>query len=274
MVVTPLRIRRALPFVLFLSVFLVLLVPAAVGDDARNEHENPWSLQLGLGTRVAPLYAGSSTYGITAFPFLRISYNDRYFLGPRGLKARLHDTDAYEIEVGLVYNFGRDDVEESDIGGARDAHLRGLGDVDGAVGNRITFSTRGLPVTLEGSLTKYWGTDLDGVQASLGARKAIPVLSNLVLIPGAGLEWADRGYRETFFGISRVQASRTSFDRFRPGAGFNRVRGGLGARAFLSSRWSFRAGVRVQKLLGEVARSPVTREETSVSFLSGLLYRF
>jgi outer membrane scaffolding protein for murein synthesis (MipA/OmpV family) len=36
----------------------------------------------------------------------------------------------------------------------------------------------------------------------------------------------------------------------------------------------FRAGLRIERLLGDTADSPVTREDTIVAMLSGIVYQF
>lgn len=261
-------------FLAVLIPLLVSLVPAVSANDTGPGNENSWSVQLGAGARAAPLYRGSSTYGVSALPFLRVSYDNRYSLGPGGLRARLHATDAYEIDVGLVYNFGRDEVEESDLGGAEDDHLRGMGDVDGAVGTRFGVSTRNLPVTVDASVTEYWGSDVEGRTATVRLSRRIPLRRGFVVVPGVGLEWANGEYREPFFGVTRRQASRTGFRRHRVDSGWNRFRVGLRTRMAFSERWAFRAGIVGSRLLGDAADSPISREGTSVSVLSGFVRRF
>lgn len=141
------------------------------------------------------------------------------------------------------------------------------------MGTQIGVSTRNLPVTIDGSLTRYWGSDLEGLKLSTRVSKVLPVRRGLVLIPEAGLEWAGRRYRQPFFGVSSRQSSRATFDPFTVESGLNEVHAGIRGRMILTKKWGLRTQLGIYRLLGDAKQSPVTEEPTSLSLVAGLSYR-
>jgi outer membrane protein len=258
------------------SLFVIVVSTSATGAEQsdRNPKKNPWSVQLGIGTAVSPLYTGSSIYGVSALPFLRISYNNRISFGPRGLNVRLPEVEGYELTVGLVYHPGRDEVPESDLGSIEDERLRGLGPLDGTIGTKLELSYDNLPVTVNGTIINFVGTDINGTLLSTKFSKTLPVSRRFIIVPVAGVSWASSSYTRPLYGITNGESSRTRFNRFDVGDGLNRVNLGLRNRIRLSKRWMFRAGFRIERLLGDTADSPVTREDTIVAMLSGIIYQF
>jgi outer membrane protein len=258
-------------------VLLVGLITPVLGSepaDNNSTEENLWSIQLGIGTAVAPLYDGSSRYGVSVLPFFRISYDDRVSLGPGGLNLQLPGPKAYEIKVGLVYHSGRDEVPESDIGSVDDNRLRGLGNLDGTIGTKLELSYDKLPATVKGSIINFVGTDINGTLLSIELSKKIPLSRRMILVPVAGASWASTDYTRSLYGITASKSSRTNFDSFAAGAGLNRLNIGLRNRLRLSKKWMFRVGLRIERLFGDAVDSPITRDDTMIALLSGVAYQF
>lgn len=256
---------------LLFGLFCLLGVLSPV-QGAEQSKKDLWSAQVGAGTAVSPLYSGSSIYGLSVLPFLRISYRERFSFGPQGLNLQMPTRNAYDARIGLVYHPGRDKISDNDWGTGRDERLRELDSVDGAFGTQLGFTYKQLPVTVESTLTKFVGEDINGTRLSLKFSKPFPLSRRWILIPESGLSWASSEYTNQLFGITQYEASRSRYRRFNGDSGFNRVNLGLQSRMQLSSRWFFRTGLRVEKLLGSTADSPVTREDSIVAVLTGFAY--
>ncbi len=69
--------------------------------------------------------------------------------------------------------------------------------------------------------------------------------------------YTDSRRAEQFFGISAEQAAASGLPEFSPGASFQDVRGDLGVRYQLNSKWSLNGYVRYARLLGDVTDSPI-----------------
>lgn len=264
--------HSSLLYAFLLSVLLLggTLIPAG-GTDRKND--SPWSGGIGIGSRIGPLYQGSSVYGVSALPLLRVSYADTISLGPRGLRVHLRDSESYSLDAGLGYHPGRDELADNDFGTGRDERLRGLGDIDGAIGLRLRTSTEYSAVRLRGSITKFTGRDNNGVRGSVSLGTFVPLTDDLILIPRVGTVWASQEYNQTFFGVTNSQATSSNFEQFSAGSGFNSFRAGITGRSQLSDNWSWRLRIRGEHLLGDASGSPVSKTDSMVSVLSGFMYR-
>lgn len=250
---------------------------ASVDDEAGD-----WDGAIGLGVGVLPTYQGSGETLAAVVPILRLSWRDRIEIGSGGLSWLISNDGPVRWGVGLTFDRGRD--EEDGQGffiDDLDGRLLGMGDVDSAVGLRVFGSTHLGPVELHASVSKFSGDgddelvpQNDGVLAEFGATMPILQRDRWKLAAKLNTTWADEAYTQAFFGVTPFQASQTSFPTFTPGAGLKDVSLGLHSEWSLSSRWFLSADAGVTRLLGDAADSPITEEQTGVSFLVGVGYRF
>ena len=114
----------------------------------------PWDINLAVGAAMQPTYQGSDRYRATPVPLVIIRWRDTVSLGVEGLSLYWHHNNL-RIGGGVNYEGGRLDHETSGILSSGDNRLRGLGDINAAVGLRGFVSYKAGPVYLDTSAVKY-----------------------------------------------------------------------------------------------------------------------
>jgi outer membrane protein len=233
-----------------------------------------WDVSLGGGAALRPTYQGSNRYEAAPVLFANVTYRDMISLGAGGLNAYWHNDDL-KIGIGLTSNGGRRDYRTNGLFETGDDRLKGLGDINSALGIR-GFATYKLGfIVLDGAVTKLTNHfDNNGVFANAGVSAPQKLSDRLILTPHIITTWANRNYTETFFGVTAAQAADSAFPEFNAGAGFMNVAAGVAAAYLVNPHWFVRASADVTKLTGAAGDSPITFSSTSglVSIITG--YRF
>jgi outer membrane scaffolding protein for murein synthesis (MipA/OmpV family) len=116
-----------------------------------------------------------------------------------------------------------------------------------------------LPVVL---LQSGWlhgaGRDHDGTQVELGATSALPIGGQLLGI-GLATTWANRGFRQSYFGVASAEAQASGLPAATLGAGWQDASLTLSAEHRWGPQWRLSGQIVRAKLLGAAARSPLTR---------------
>lgn len=245
-----------------------------VGQTAKPKQ---WDVKLGAGLMVAPKYEGSNHYTVFPMPYFAISWRDRVSLGPEGLNINLLREPNHRFGVGLTYNPGRDERGSSFFGtslSGPDERLRGLGDIDPALGIRAFGSYKISPVLFRASFTKYTGDQNDGMLVNLGISLPYHVLKKLILNPGISTTWADHNYMQTFFGVTPQQSASSGLSAFNARSGFKDVTAALIAVYQFDRHWFLSVNAGIKQLLGDAKKSPITESGTSATFGTTVGYHF
>jgi outer membrane scaffolding protein for murein synthesis (MipA/OmpV family) len=96
---------------------------------------------------------------------------------------------------------------------------------------------------------------------------------------GPKVNFADRRYEQTFFGVSESSATRATalgnpMRAYDATPGIKNVEFSLTARYAITERWSVAAHVGLSELVGSAANSPLTQQKFQPSLAAGLIYRF
>ncbi|MGM0421616.1 MAG: MipA/OmpV family protein [Pseudomonadota bacterium] len=252
------------------AVLFMGIQPAQAQDYNQN---SDWDVTLGAGAAVVPTYEGSDDYTLTPLPYLNIRYKDRIGLGKDGLTADLLKNNRSKIGIGLTYDRGRDEDGDTLIGSDDDT-LDGMGDIDGALGLKAYAAHDFEPVTVSGGITQFVGDDNEGLIVDAKLSKRIPLSRQLSITPSLSTTWADDEYMDTFFGVDSGQASRSQFAQYNADSGFKDISLGLNAMYFLNRNWFIMGGGKIKQLLNDAADSPVSQNDTNVSLMSAVGYRF
>ncbi|MFZ2445887.1 MAG: MipA/OmpV family protein [Syntrophobacteraceae bacterium] len=252
-----------------------LPINGEVGEQAGRHGE--WDIKLGAGMMVGPRYEGSDKYVVYPLPSVSVTWRDIISLGTDGLNVNVWRGSNYRLGAGLTYNPGRRedgaDFFGTDLYGADDS-LRGLGDIDAALGIRAFGSYMLGPVSFRASITKFTGEQNDGLLLNLGLSLPLHPTNRLTLAPGVGITWADDNYMETFFGVSPQQSARSGYPVFNAGAGVKDVTVGLNATYSLNRHWFVMTNAGAKLLLDDAERSPITHESASLVFSTVIGYHF
>lgn len=231
-----------------------------------------WSVRLGAGGLIAPVYPGSNSFIVVPAPLPDISYraglpvlDTIYVNGRDGLGVVLWRGGPLSFGGAVGYAVGRWQNWAP--------RLNGMGDINptarGSLFLRADFG--GLGLSLQGD--RAFGQQ-NGTTVTFEASYRRRLTSRVMVIGLVGTTWADSNHMQLWFGVDPLQASNTNYPIFQPGAGFRSISGSLSGVFALSSSWSINATVGFSQLLGNAAISPIVETPTQPFGLLGLSYKF
>jgi MipA family protein len=234
---------------------------------------------LGLGASNKPSYSGGSQREWDTKPSLglrwgrfRISSGGASRLlgfgtdagAGSGASADLLRTDRMQLRLSMRSESGRK--------AGSDQALAGQPDVRSTLRARLSAS---YAVSDNWAAQVAWGQDI------LGRGGGALVDSNLSwshwlsettqVSAGMGLTWADSTYLRSYYGTAA--GSSSAYPSFRPSASLYSARVSLGTTTALSKRWLVYSSLGYGQLLGDAAKSPLTRKDGAATFTIGLAYR-
>ena len=258
----------------FIGPLFVPVLAASAADGAAPAQPKPvWDVSLGLGAAVVPTFEGSDRYKALPVPIISITYRDMISFDINGLNAYWR-SGGLKVGGGLTFDGGRKDSESDDIFQSGDNRLKGLGDIDSALGLRaFALYHLGL-VDFGGSVTKFTGNQNHGVLADFGFGLPYPVSKKLTFTPHLGATWASGNYMQTYFGVTPTQAMNSSFAQFDAKAGIKDVDASLSLDYQYSKHWFASAHLDVKRLTGDAADSPISFSNTQVGGVMMIGYHF
>lgn len=269
----PSLLQRALATSTLLCLMLISVSALAQGASPTTAAKSDWDVSLGAGAALSPTFEGSDRYHVLPVPLVSITYKDMISLNSTGLSAYWR-TGGLRIGAGLTYNPGRDDSKDDGLFSNGDDRLRGMGDIDAALGLKAFASYRLWMLDLSAAATKYTGGDNDGVVIDLGLALPYTLFDKLTLSPHVGATWANQDYMQTFFGVTTTQAANSGFARYDADAGFKDIRAGIDANYRFDEHWFLSVRTDVKRLVGDAVDSPISFSDTGVTAATMVGYRF
>lgn len=279
-----------------MKTFLALFLAAAsAASCAQTPATNPMpdgsrDLYVGLGVVSAPDYAGARARRTAALPLIQAEWSNGVFVS--GLSAGMHLSRRPEVEFGplLALDLGRDEDGENNRAG-------GVTPVIGFQAGRQASSGQGLlglrPIGARlqaGGFANYYltpalritnsvlygaGHERDGLTWNLGLQHMAAELAPRHRISfSAGLNFVNRAYNTSYFGISPEEALLSGHPKYAPGGGLRDVYVGAGWNWALSPSWMVASAARLTRLRGDAADSPLVERPTNLTVSTGLAYRF
>lgn len=232
-----------------------------------------WDIRAGAGVMVRPTFDGSDRYRARPLPYVTVNWRDTITLDQAGLNAQLR-RQGFRMGLGLTFDGGREERDTGGIFSSGDDRLLGMGDIDFALGLRASAGWQVGPVEISGTVTKFTGSQNDGLIGRAALSLPLPLMPTLMFIPGVSVGWADEKHMQTFFGVTPLQASRSRFSRFDAGAGFHDARASANLVYSFHPNWFANVNLSVARLLGDTVKSPLSLSDTSVSGVALIGYRF
>ena len=224
------------------------------------------STSLGLGVAYTPEYEGASDHRWRGLPILNVR-RGRFFIGTtQGLGVDLSQSANVEFGPRVTYRGGRDE-DDAD-------RLRGLGDIDGGLELGAFVRVKLGDWFVRGDLRTGVGDTPDGLVADFGGGRSLRFGKSDSLILDASVGWADGEYNDTYFGVTRAQSIASGLPQYEAGAGIKRYGVGATWTHSFDGGWYSNLGVRVNRLTGDAADSPIVERESQVSGFAGIGYRF
>lgn len=242
---------------------------AAPGSAAAQDRPPAdWSFSLGAGAMYGPDYEGSDDYEVMPLPFVEVSWRDRVRLttkGGPGIFATPFAVDGLRVDLGIRYEFGRDQ-DDNDA-------LKGLGDLDVGAVAVAWFGYEFGPVTIALEVARDVSGDRDGLTATAEAEYAIELFderARFSVTPHITL--ADDEYMGTTFGITAAQAARSArrYARYDAGGGLKDAGVSVGLGYTVTDSMYALGRIGYSRLLGDAADSPLVDGEGSAGQLSAL----
>ncbi|MCH6258546.1 MipA/OmpV family protein [Puniceicoccaceae bacterium K14] len=252
--------------------FLASACMAATGF--AQEEEGDWKVIIGAGVFIEPITPGLSETEADPLPYINIQYKNRFFIGKHGIGGYVYKMpdEGHDEGFGVGLAVGMADGRKEDD---YSSFLKGMGDIDEGLEANLFFSGEVGFAEYEWSFSK--GLDSkghDGLHSELSISVGAPVMKNLFLEVGPFIHWSDSNYMQSFYGVTDVQASLSQFDEYTPGSGIDRVGLEMIGRTRLTDRWLLMGMVEYNSLLGDAKDSPLSEDNSYVSFGLAIGYEF
>lgn len=229
-----------------------------------------WSIMLGGLTFLSPDYEGSDDVQVQGFPFIDISWRNRFFLNfQQGLGVNIIRNKNLTFGTSIGYYGSRKD-DDNDA-------LMGLGDVDGGVDARLFVFVPVGPISLTSMYRRDLSGNHDGSIFSVGALYFKLISRKLRVNLQGRLNFASEKFMNTYFDINLSQASRSSMTVYDADAGIKDISAFNILIYSFTRHWNVVSFMGFSRLLGDAANSPIVKERGTANqfrFGLGFSYRF
>ncbi len=237
--------------------------PPPISAAAEN---SAWSVSLGAGMSYAPRYDGAANNRWRFIPLVDANYNNgQVFISPlRGIGYNFSDSKVTQYGVRLSAGHARSE--------SVDPHLRGMGDIPYILEEGVFLNHRWGPVYFSSGIT----TGSHGTHVELGAGSGLPLGENDRVRFGLNLNWADKQYVQTYYGVNQEQSVASSnvltvYDAA-PGI-IDYALTGNWAHNF-DRNWFCNTGISYKLLNGSALDSPLTQKNFAAGANILIGYRF
>lgn len=225
-----------------------------------------WSVSLGGGMSYKPRYDGAANNYWRFIPLLDASYNNgQFFISPlRGIGYNFSDSKVTQYGVRLSLGHARSE--------SVDPHLKGTGDIPYIPEEGLFLNHRWGPVYFSSGIT----TGSHGSHVEMGVGSGLPLGPNDRTRFGLNLNWADKQYAQTYYGVNTEQAiaSGNVLASYDAAPGITDYALTWSWAHNFDSHWFSNTGISYKLLNGPALSSPLTQKSvmTGVNILIG--YRF
>jgi outer membrane protein len=286
------------------KLFALALAGVCGAASAQTPATNPMpdgshDMYIGLGAVVEPVYEGSNETRTSALPVLQFAWSNGVFVS--GLSAGIHVSQDPSVEFGPMMSLHAGRTEDGlsrsvgSVGNSNglqqpgtdipsktrmrrigESRLHGMNDIDQRLeaGFFLNYYLN-QRVRLTSSFLGGSGKQRNGARLNLGIQHiATEFAPHHSLTVSAGLTLANRPYIANYFGVTEEEAQFSFNTPYAPAGGLKDV--SLAARWnwTFSSSWLLTTGVKVTRLQGDAARSPLIERPTNVTVSTALAYRF
>lgn len=239
-------------------------------NSAANVLNSPWDIRLGIGLESEPTYQGSNKQATELDPFLVANYRAEWgnlFLTAEGFGFSTRIGQNF----GLLLNLEQEDTREIDD----DDRLIGLQSQDKELEleieatyflNQWNFGASIAPATGNKGIVWFVG----------GGYTWRPAEQTFVQL-SLDLSGSDKDNQRTDFGISLQDAMNTGFRPYTPEGGLKSAGWSISVDHQFSERWFLRGEASYERLLGDVAESPLVKDigrKNQYELGIGIYYQF
>lgn len=239
-------------------------------EDVKQAMSRAWDITLGGGAVAEPRYDGSKRYLLKPFPFFAIRYHD--FVSASvvdGIRLNLIHTGGLHAGPVLTYSEGRSSDDDSLL-----ANLKNIPPSFNA-GGFATYQFGSFEVLAQvDQAVLHQQNGLTGKLRLTYQEQFSFVGHRAVLETGPEVEFANREFETTWFGITAPESARSGLRQFAPSSGLMNVAVRSGLTVQQSRHVLIRAVVNVKELTGNAGDSPLTTSKTQAFVGFGAGYKF
>lgn len=222
-------------------------------------------INIGPGLVVVPRYPGSHVERVWPFPAMNVSYGHLFATTDKGIGMYAVNNAPWQVGVSLAPHFGRHHDD-----GVRVSRLDTIGT---AVDARVSADYQFGPFTLSAAVLR----DLGGSNGSMfetGFAWRWQLSPRLLAFLGANAIAGNRRYLQTWFGVTPAEAAASGLAQYSVRSGIQSAGPNLFVNYALSPSWSLQADLSDQRLLHQVANSPVVERRRLPTIFLGAIRHF
>jgi len=257
------------PNPLLILIVIGLMLAPRLSAQSRPSAEG-WSYAAGAAMLWAPAFPGSDDYQLMIVPSIRASYGNTFFASvERGIGYNAVNESGWVAGPLLRFDFGREASGKNPfrVVGKRSQGLRGFEDVDFTFQGGFFVGHESGPWSARAELLQ----GINGHEAltgdlSLDYKTVLPGRQPgppVIVSTGPRLRWADAEYTDAYFGVSPRASAATGLPVYRPDGGLVSLGWGLTVVKPLRDRWALLVLAGYNRLMADVADSPLVRERGS-----------
>jgi len=258
--------------IIFSVFFCAASAATAHANDNNPQAANNWGLELGGLLVWTPEFTGSDEYeivgGASIDGYLSLSEKSTLFLNNSGVGLDYQLSD--NLNTGILGTI-RPDQDRSNI-----THLDGLSNIDAAfeLGSYLSYQlTDRLEIGING-LFDVSDTH-DGWVANLNVSHEYMIPNTRITMTTlAGLDYANKHYNDTYYGVKRSKNSIPIRPSFVLGSGFNNATFGTTFSHASSEKISLISSIFATQIIGDAKNSPIVKEDTLITVGLGVTYTF
>lgn len=238
---------------------------SATDGPARSQPVASSDINIGPGLVVVPRYPGSRVERVWPFPAMNVSYGNLFATTDKGIGMYAVNNDPWLIGVSLAPHFGRHHDD-----GARVSRLEEIGT---AVAARMSAGYRFGPFTLSAVVIRDLGGS-NGLTLETGLAWRWQLSPRLLASFGASATAGNRRYLQTWFGVTPAEAAVSGLAQYPVRSGIQSAGPNLFVNYAFSTTWSLQAYLSDQRLLHQVANSPVVERRRLPTMFLGAVRHF
>jgi MipA family protein len=252
------------PFATLISAATVLQALTLAGA-ARAEGTRPFAFSAMLGGIYAPTYEGSDTSEGGALVDFNVSIRDGlFFAGTRGIGFAPINTETMSVKLAIGYGGGRKMKDDP-------TNLTGLGDIDNEGLAIVSGEYRIGQISFGADLTG--GKDY-GVTADFKVSTGVECTDRITLGAEISATYADTTHMQRYFGVTSAQSAASGLAGYGAGSGIKSAGVGVTVNFAVTEATGITFGARYDKLMGDAADSPITRDTAQPSAFLGVSVQF
>jgi MipA family protein len=270
--VIPSSVQRRVLACLF-SLLCALTAPLAHADAAApvpaSAAASDWSVTVGAGVQVEARYPGASSQSTMPIPAFDIEYKNRWF-AKEDMPLGVYAVNDAHWSVGLALQYDMTERHPSDA-----PRVAALPDLPMTPRAKAFADYTWSALTVSTSVAQDIGGHGEGLIADANAIVTLPLPGGKFYFNiGPGASWGDRQYQTAFFGVTPAQSAASGLAAYTEHAGIATDYLSTELDWLITTHWIASVNVKLARLQGSSAHSPVVTSRSQTTSTATLSYTF